>query len=63
MSEKKKKASLPSLALCFQPRPDLLFDCSRVLEYAKIWTVLPSKAKAENDPFVIAIEDIDNKLG
>ena len=24
---------------------DLLFDCSRVLEYAKIRTVLPSKYK------------------
>ena len=33
------------LALCFQPHsrlPDLLFDCSRVLEYAKIRTVLQS---------------------
>ena len=34
--------SLPSLAVCFQLRPDLLFDCSRVLEYAKIWTALQS---------------------
>ena len=36
-------ASLPSLALCFQPCPDLLFDCSRVLEYEKIRTVLQSR--------------------
>ena len=36
-------ASLPNLALCFQPCPDLLFDCSRVLEYAKIRTVLQSR--------------------
>ena len=36
--------SLPSLALCFQPRskPLILFDCSRILEYAKIRTVLQS---------------------
>ena len=38
-------ASLPSLALCFQPR-FLLFDCSSVLEYAKIRTVLQSIKKA-----------------
>ena len=31
---------LPSLTLCFQPRS--LFDCSHVLENAKIWTVLQS---------------------
>ena len=36
-------ASLTSLALCFQPHSDLLFDCSGVLEYAKIQTVLQSK--------------------
>ena len=30
-----------SLSL-FSLVPDLLFDCSRVLEYAKIWTVLQS---------------------
>ena len=35
-------ASLPSLAVCFQLRPDLLFHCSRVLEYAKIQTALQS---------------------
>ena len=35
-------ASLPSLAFCFSLVPDLLFDCSRVLEYAKIRTVLQS---------------------
>ena len=33
---------LLSLALRFQPPPDLLFDCSRVLEYGKIRTVLQS---------------------
>ena len=33
-------ASLPSLSLVFSLAPDLLFDCSRVLEYAKIRTVL-----------------------
>ena len=33
-----KRASLTRLV------PDLLFDCSRVLEYAKIRTVLQSKA-------------------
>ena len=38
-------ASLPSLVLCFQPR-FLLFDCSSVLEYAKIRTVLQSIKKA-----------------
>ena len=35
-------ASLPSLAPCFSLIPDLLFDCSRVLEYVKIRTVLQS---------------------
>ena len=30
----------PSLALCFSLAADLLFDSSRVLEYAKILTVL-----------------------
>ena len=35
-------ASLPSLALCFNLVRDLLFDCLRVLEYAKIRTVLQS---------------------
>ena len=37
-------ASLPSLTLCFQPRSTPLFDCSRILEYAKIRTVLQSNA-------------------
>ena len=36
------RAFVPSLALCFQPRSRLLFDCSRVLEDAKIRTVLQS---------------------
>ena len=35
-------ASLPSLALCFQPHSRPFVDCSRVLEYAKIRTVLQS---------------------
>ena len=37
-----RRESLPSLALCFQPRfvQDLLFDYSSVLEYAKTRTVL-----------------------
>ena len=35
-------ASLPSLALVFSLVPDLLFDSSRVLEHAKIRTVLQS---------------------
>ena len=33
---------LPSLTLCFHPVPDLLFDCWRLLEYAKLRTVLQS---------------------
>ena len=33
-------ASLLSLALVLSRAPDLLFDCSRVLEYVKIRTVL-----------------------
>ena len=33
-------ASLLSLALVLSLAPDLLFDCSRVLEYVKIRTVL-----------------------
>ena len=28
--------------------PDLLFDCSHVLEYAKIWTVLQSRLGVGN---------------
>ena len=44
--ERKKKhvflESLLSLALCFNLVRELLFDCSRVLEYAKIRTVLQS---------------------
>ena len=35
------RLSLPSLALSFQPR--FRFDCSRVLEFAKIRTVLRSR--------------------
>ena len=41
--EKKTLTSLPSLAHSFSLIPDLLFDCSGVLEYAKIQTVLQSK--------------------
>ena len=29
--------------------PDLLFDCSRVLECAKIWTVLQSRLGVSNN--------------
>ena len=36
-----------SLSL-FSLIPDLLFDCSRVLEYAKIRTVLQSNVKSDN---------------
>jgi len=32
----------PVLLSVFSPVPDLLFDCSRVLEFAKIGTVLQS---------------------
>ena len=28
--------------------PDILFDCSRVLEYAKIWAVLQSRLGVGN---------------
>ena len=41
-SERKKRLSPVSLSV-FSLVPDLLFDCSRVLEYAKIRTVLQSK--------------------
>ena len=37
-----------SLALCFALVPDLLLDCSRVLEYAKIRTVLESNLQARS---------------
>ena len=40
--EKKTRPSPVSLSI-FSFVPDLLFDCSRVLEYAKIRTVLQSK--------------------
>ena len=40
--EKKKRLSPVSLSV-FSLVPDLLFDCSRLLEYAKIRTVLQSK--------------------
>ena len=40
--EAREKKSLPSLALCFRPRSRPFFDCSHVLEYAKIRTVLQS---------------------
>ena len=43
--EKKKRLSLVSLSL-FSLFPDLLFDCSSVLEYAEIRTVLQSKTKS-----------------
>ena len=39
-------ASLPSLALVFSLAQDILLDCSRVLEYAKIRTVVQSKENA-----------------
>ena len=39
-----KRASLTRLSV-LSLVPDLLFDCSRVLEYAKIQTVLQSKSK------------------
>ena len=39
---KRKKTSLPRSRSVFSLVPDLLFDCSHVLEYAKIWTVLQS---------------------
>ena len=42
--EKKKFWRLSPVSLSvFSPVPDLLFDCSRVLEYAKIRTVLESR--------------------
>ena len=34
--------ALPVLLSLFSPAPDLLFDCSRVLEYTRIRTVLRS---------------------
>ena len=37
-----KRASLTRPGRVFSLIPDLLFDCSRVLEYAKIRTVLQS---------------------
>ena len=37
---REKKRLSPVLLSVFSLVPDLLFDCSRVLEYAKIWTVL-----------------------
>ena len=39
-----KRAVRVSLSV-FSLVPDLLFDYSRVLEYAKIWTVLQSKGR------------------
>ena len=39
-----KRASVTRLSV-FSLVPNLLFDCSRVLEYAKIRTVLQSKSK------------------
>ena len=43
------RASLPSLSLCFQPVPDLLFDCSRVLEYAKYGLFCSLNCKTHSD--------------
>ena len=43
----KKKLSPVSLSV-FSLIPDLLFDCSRVLEYAKIRTVLQSSFESES---------------
>ena len=39
-------ASLPSLTLVFSLAQDLLFDCSRVIEYAKLRTVVQLKENA-----------------
>ena len=35
--------NLDCKTVVFSLVPDLLFDCSRVIEYAKIWTVLQSR--------------------
>ena len=35
--------------------PDLLFDCSPVLEYAKIWTVLQSRILPETMTIYVCI--------
>ena len=48
-----KRASLlsPVSLSVFRLIPDLLFDCSRVLEYAKIRTVLQSMSDEETQTF------------
>ena len=43
------RASLPSLSLCFQPVPDLLFDCSHVLGYAKYGLFCSLNCKTHSD--------------
>ena len=42
IQEKKKKGLSPVSLSVFTLVPDLLFDCSKVLEYAKIRNVLQS---------------------
>ena len=44
---RRERLSPVSLSV-FSLIPDLLFDCSRVLEYAKIRTVLQSNVKSDN---------------
>ena len=56
-------ASLPSLALCFILVPDLLFECSRLLEYAKIRTVLQSKEKMVKQSAITELQaPVDQKV-
>ena len=56
-------ASLPSLALCFILVPDLLFECSRLLEYAKIRTVLQSKEKMVKKSAITELQaPVDQKM-
>ena len=51
-----KLASLtPVLLSVFSLVPDLLFDCSRVLEYAKIRTVLQSSANQERTIVLLSV--------
>ena len=51
-----KLASLTPVSLSvFSLFPDLLFDCSRVLEYAKIRTVLQSSANQERAIVLLSV--------
>ena len=50
------RLSLPSLALSFQPR--FRFDCSRVLEFAKIRTVLRSRKSQSINQSINTIKDL-----